>query len=128
MPFRTICAPLESRFPDATLSLETFTPAGSAEPSTRLGVQSAIKIVTPTTTGTVTVEGDQTILDASLEAGIDLPFSCTVGGCGACIAKCTKGRVSMPALNALSEAEREERHDLTCVAQARGPATIEVIS
>ena len=123
-----ICAPLESRFPDATLSLETFTPAGSAEPSTRLGVQSAIKIVTPTTTGTVTVEGDQTILDASLEAGIDLPFSCTVGGCGACIAKCTKGRVSMPALNALSEAEREEGMILTCVAQARGPATIEVIS
>ena len=34
-----ICAPLESRFPDATLSLETFTPAGSAEPSTRLGVK-----------------------------------------------------------------------------------------
>ena len=30
-----ICAPLESRFPDATLSLETFTPAGSAEPSAR---------------------------------------------------------------------------------------------
>ena len=122
-----ICTPLTSRFPEATLSLETFTPAETAEPSARLGVQSAIKVVTPTSTDTITVEGDQTILDASLEAGIELPFSCTVGGCGACIAKCTKGRVSMPALNALSEAEREEGMILTCVAQARGPATIEVI-
>lgn len=117
---------LKEYFPNATLSLETFTPAGSSEPSTRLGVQSAIEIVTGETSTTLTIEGDQSILDAGLEAGLELPFSCTVGGCGACIAKCTKGRVSMPALNALSDAERADGMILTCVAQARGPATIEV--
>jgi len=117
---------LRDYFPNATVTLETFTPAGSSEPSTRLGVQSAIEIVSGGTSKTITVEGDQSILDAGLEAGIELPFSCTVGGCGACIAKCTKGRVSMPALNALNESERADGMILTCVAQARGPATIEV--
>jgi ring-1,2-phenylacetyl-CoA epoxidase subunit PaaE len=117
---------LTTHFPEATLSLETFTPASSSEPSTRLGVQSAIEIVVGEKSQTITVEGEQSILDAGLEAGIELPFSCTVGGCGACIAKCTKGRVSMPALNALSESERADGMILTCVAQARGAATIEV--
>ena len=108
------------------LTLETFTPAGSSEPSTRLGVQSAIQIVTGATSQTITIEGDQSILDAALEAGMDLPFPAPSGGCGACIAKCTKGRVSMPALNALNDSERADGMILTCVAQARGPATIEV--
>lgn len=121
-----LASPLNRRFPDAEISLETFTPAGGSEPSTRLGVQSAIEIISGGRSATISVEGDQSILDASLEAGIELPFSCTVGGCGACIAKCTKGRVSMPPLNALSEAEISEGMILTCVAQARGPATIEI--
>lgn len=42
----------------------------------------------------VTVEcpEDQYILDAGIDAGLELPFTCRGGICGACVAKCVSGR------------------------------------
>ncbi|MEV4770777.1 2Fe-2S iron-sulfur cluster-binding protein [Micromonospora humida] len=43
--------------------------------------------------GSGTVEPGQRLLDAGLAAGIDLPFSCTVGTCGECVARLRRGDV-----------------------------------
>jgi ferredoxin-NADP reductase len=67
----------------------------------------------------------QTILQAGLEAGVDLPFSCTMGGCGACRVKKTEGRAVMSEPNCLSERERAEGYVLACCCYADTDLTIE---
>ena len=64
-------------------------------------------------------------LQAGLEAGLDLPYSCTMGGCGACKVRRTDGSVVMSEPNCLSDAEREAGFLLACCAYADTPVVIE---
>lgn len=74
----------------------------------------------------VIVQPDQTILDAALAARLRMPFSCTLGGCGACKVKLLDGTVDMEEPNCLRPRERATGHILTCVGRPMGPVTIEV--
>lgn len=56
-----------------------------------------------------------TLLDAGLAAGAPMPFSCSVGGCGACRVRLLDGSVTMEEPNCLSSAEREAGWVLACV-------------
>jgi len=60
----------------------------------------------------------QTILQAGLDAGLDLPSSCTMGGCGACKLHKLDGTVVMSEPNCLSDNEREAGYILACCAYA----------
>jgi len=73
----------------------------------------------------VTALAGQTVLQAGIEAGIDLPFSCTMGGCGACKVLKREGTVVMSEPNCLSEAEREAGYVLACCAYADTHVVIE---
>jgi len=73
-----------------------------------------------------TIRPGQTLLEAGLEVGSPLPFSCTMGGCGACKVKLISGEVSMPEPNCLSAAERESGHILSCISHACGSIILEV--
>jgi ferredoxin-NADP reductase len=73
----------------------------------------------------VTARPGQTILQAGLEAGIDLPSSCTMGGCGACKLRKTSGEVVMSEPNCLNDREREAGYVLTCCSYADTDLTIE---
>lgn len=66
----------------------------------------------------VAAKPGQTILQAGLEAGIDLESSCTMGGCGACKVLATGGTVVMSQPNCLTDAEREAGYVLACCAYA----------
>ena len=68
----------------------------------------------------------QTILEAALAAGIDMPFSCAMGGCGACRVHRTEGEVQMEEPNCLSRAEREQGYVLACVGHPLTQSKIEV--
>lgn len=63
----------------------------------------------------VTVEPNQTILEAALEQDIDLPYSCQAGLCTACRGKCLSGSVHLDEREGLSDAELAEGYVLTCV-------------
>ncbi len=63
----------------------------------------------------VEVAPGQTLLEAALQAGLELPFSCAMGGCGACRVLRIEGEVAMDEPNCLSRAERSEGYVLTCV-------------
>jgi ferredoxin-NADP reductase len=68
----------------------------------------------------------QTLLEAGLAAGVKMPFSCGMGGCGACKCKLTSGQVAAEEPNCLSAAEAGQGFVLTCVSRAAGPVTLEV--
>lgn len=67
-----------------------------------------------------------TVLEAGLAAGAPMPFSCAVGGCGACKVKLIEGRVEVDEPNCLSDRERAAGYVLACVGRPCGPCTVEV--
>ena len=75
---------------------------------------------------------DQYILDAGIDAGLELPFTCRGGICGACVAKCTKGSVDHRDIAdlefTLSEEEQEEGMALLCMCYPVGDITLETQS
>jgi ring-1,2-phenylacetyl-CoA epoxidase subunit PaaE len=77
---------------------------------------------------TVVTRPDQTILEAGLEAGIDMPFSCTMGGCGACKVKLVDGTIDMVEPNCLLDSEKAEGAVLACVGCTTSDAVVEVPS
>ncbi|MCB9630261.1 MAG: ferredoxin--NADP reductase [Sandaracinaceae bacterium] len=72
----------------------------------------------------VVVQPSQTLLDAALAAGEAMPFSCAMGGCGACKMICLDGEVAMEEPNCLSDDERAAGYVLTCVGRPCGPVTL----
>jgi len=74
------------------------------------------------------VAPDQPVLDAALDAGLNLPHSCKGGNCGACRARLLQGEVGYPNGRplGLSDAEVAEGLILLCQAHARTDLSIEV--
>lgn len=74
----------------------------------------------------VVVQPGRTVLETALDAGIDMPFSCAVGGCGTCRVRLTAGSVSMDEPNCLSRDERASGYVLACVSRPTSPCTLDV--
>ena len=68
----------------------------------------------------------QTLLEAGLSAGVQMPFSCAMGGCGRCKVKLVSGDVVADEPNCLSAEESSEGFVLACVSRAAGPVSLEV--
>ena len=64
----------------------------------------------------ITVKPTDTILIAAQNAGMDPPYSCTVGVCTTCRARLKSGKASMEEREGLSDAEIDEGYILTCQA------------
>jgi ring-1,2-phenylacetyl-CoA epoxidase subunit PaaE len=75
-----------------------------------------IKIIYEGETHELNVKPHQTILEAALDADIDLPYSCQAGMCTACMGKCTSGKVKLDEEDGLTEKELAQGWILTCVA------------
>jgi ring-1,2-phenylacetyl-CoA epoxidase subunit PaaE len=58
----------------------------------------------------------QTLLEAALKQGIDVPYSCQGGICSSCLARITKGTAEMKKNSILTDAEIAEGLTLTCQA------------
>ncbi len=67
----------------------------------------------------------ETLLEIGERAGLTLPFSCAMGGCGTCRLK-VEGDVVMDEPNALTDEERREGYVLTCVSRACGPVRVKL--
>ncbi len=76
---------------------------------------------------TIEVEDGQTILDASLRAGIYLPHACGQGYCGTCKVTVSDGEIDHGAASnfALMDYEREEGKCLACCAKLESDMVIE---
>jgi ring-1,2-phenylacetyl-CoA epoxidase subunit PaaE len=74
----------------------------------------------------IVVAVGRTVLETALDAGIDMPFSCAIGGCGTCRVKLAEGSVVMDEPNCLSAGERSQGYVLACVSRPTSPCTIDV--
>src|SRR5208283_3488928 len=68
------------------------------------------------------VEQDQSVLDAAIAAGLNLPHSCKSGNCGSCRARLLQGRIEYRCGRplGLSDAEVAAGFMLMCQARTRG--------
>ncbi|WP_169796813.1 ferredoxin--NADP reductase [Chondromyces crocatus] len=106
-------------------------PASSSSPGQSAGSTTA-SAPQPLTLGgrgqgrTVVASAGQTLLEAGLGAGVAMPFSCAVGGCGACKVRLVLGSVEMEEPNCLSSEERARGFVLACASRATSAVTVEV--
>lgn len=63
----------------------------------------------------------ETLLQAGVRAGLDMPFSCQDGYCSCCLAKLKRGEVFMPTHDALSQSEIDDGWILCCQARPTTP-------
>ena len=74
---------------------------------------------------TIQVSEEQTVLQAALDAGIDLPSSCTAGVCTTCAAQILEGTVDQSEGMGISPELQQEGYALLCVAYPRSDLKIE---
>jgi CDP-4-dehydro-6-deoxyglucose reductase len=76
---------------------------------------------------TLKVGAQQPLLQAALDAGLNLPHSCKSGHCGSCRARLLRGDVRYPGLRplGLSAEEAQAGYVLLCQARAAGDVTVE---
>lgn len=67
----------------------------------------------------VKVAANEAVLDAGLNADLDMPYSCQSGLCTACRAKCLEGTLDQEDAAGLTDAEVAEGYVLLCVGKPR---------
>ncbi len=68
---------------------------------------------------------DQTILEAGLQAGIDLPSSCQAGVCTTCAARVRKGTLVQAEAMGIAPQLKEQGYALLCVSYAMSDLEID---
>lgn len=115
--------------PDGRVVSERFLVDGAPSPRPR---PAAVPGATPFAVATVVADGartdvpllqGETVLDAALRAGLDLPYSCRGGMCSTCRARVTEGAVTMDVNYGLEPWETAAGYVLTCQSH---PATARV--
>jgi len=78
-----------------------------------------VTVIVDDETECFTMLQNQSVLDAILDKGLDVPYSCQGGVCSSCIARVTEGKAEMGKNQILTDAELEEGLVLTCQAHPR---------
>jgi vanillate O-demethylase ferredoxin subunit len=99
---------------DDAIHDESFT-ALPAEPSD----DAAIEVVLANSGETIHVPGDQTILDALLEAGVETYYDCRVGECGSCVVGVVDGVPLHRDVFLNSQEHAEGKQICICVSRAK---------
>jgi ring-1,2-phenylacetyl-CoA epoxidase subunit PaaE len=102
---------------------EKYGLVGAEEGQTYELTTQTVKILLDDEWEEVTVEPNESILDAAISANLGAPFSCQSGICTTCRAKVLKGVVEMDESDGLAEDEIEEGYVLSCQAH---PMTADV--
>ena len=88
-------------------------------------LQYRVKIRDPLGEHEVLVAVDQSILDAALRAGLDLPNSCCQGWCLTCASRLISGSVEHPHARRYYPEDAQAGFILVCTAEPRSDCVIE---
>ena len=114
--------------PPGCILSERFTPAADALAQSPALLSPRLIGVAPHAVATIVADGrrtdvpvafGETVLDAALRAGLDLPYSCRGGMCSTCRAKVAEGSVAMAVNYGLEPWETAAGFALTCQAVPR---------
>jgi ferredoxin-NAD(P)+ reductase (naphthalene dioxygenase ferredoxin-specific) len=85
------------------------------------------RVTIANTGATIDCAADQRILHTAVGAGVDYPYGCATGNCGACMSELRSGSVSMLPYSdsALSAAQRQAGKVLAC--RARPESDVEIV-
>lgn len=90
----------------------------------RQGSEVALTVMLDGKSHEVAVKPGQYLLDAALDAGLDLPYSCKGGVCCTCRCKVIEGQVSMDRNFTLQADEMAKGFVLSCQARAQTPSVV----
>jgi ferredoxin-NADP reductase len=74
----------------------------------------------------LTLKGNQTVLHAVQEAGIELDISCTSGACGSCNSYLIKGEIHAPEAQAITSKDSARGEFLPCCSFARSDLVVDL--
>ncbi|UXP34132.1 ferredoxin--NADP reductase [Reichenbachiella agarivorans] len=111
---------LESlNIPKESIHKESFTPTVAPADTSSDSSDKQVLIRLDGTEYQLTVPASKTILEAGLDDGIDMPYSCQSGLCTACRAKRIKGDIDTGNADGLTEDEKNQGYVLLCVSHAK---------
>ena len=129
----TEAALLEVGVPQTRIRTERFTTTGAQAAKVQADVDAgpkpaaggpALTVVLDGKAHEVAVREGQFLLDAALEAGLDLPYSCKGGVCCTCRCKVLQGEVRMERNYTLQADEMAKGFVLSCQARALTPSVM----
>jgi ring-1,2-phenylacetyl-CoA epoxidase subunit PaaE len=117
----------EAGVPGARVRTERFSSPGRDKSGAAAGKKTvALRVRMAGKSLDVLGSTDQTLLDAGLAAGFPMPYSCAMGGCGACKVRVIAGETVMEEPNCLGPAEQAEGYILACCTRPKGDVSVEV--
>jgi ring-1,2-phenylacetyl-CoA epoxidase subunit PaaE len=107
----------ENNVSDSDIKFELFSTSSSgSKADVGASGHTSISILVDDEETTFEMSQQQTVLEAALKQGLDVPYSCQGGICSSCICKITEGTAEMKKNQILSDAEVSEGLTLACQA------------
>ncbi|MEY2738564.1 MAG: 1,2-phenylacetyl-CoA epoxidase, subunit [Bacteroidota bacterium] len=107
----------ENNVSDSDIKFELFSTSSSgSKADVGASGHTSISILVDDEETTFEMSQQQTVLEAALKQGLDVPYSCQGGICSSCICKITEGAAEMKKNQILSDAEVAEGLTLACQA------------
>ena len=107
----------ENNISDSDIKFELFsTSSNNKEATSGADGHTEISILVDSEETTFEMSQQQTLLEAALKQGLDVPYSCQGGICSSCICRITEGAAEMKKNQILNESEVAEGLTLACQA------------
>lgn len=115
--------------PRDRIHVERFTPGTGGRPRAAALPQAAVPhavatVISEGVRSDIPVAAGETIIDAAIRAGRNLPYSCKGGMCCTCRARLLEGQVEMTVNYSLEPWETEAGYVLTCQSHPRTPRVV----
>ena len=112
---------LENGIQKERITFELFSTSEEGEVKADLQGNTELTVLVDDEETTFSMPQKATVLEAALEQGLDVPYSCQGGICSSCVARITEGKAEMEKNSILVDSEIEEGLILTCQAHPTTP-------